>query len=422
MKKILLFFICFTIIFLAPNELRAQVIYDSVILQSNYSNMSFYSLSQGEQANVDNTDWDIAFPCIGFGYTVRVNTANGNELYVYPNGDNTSWATVDTTGINSWNQLYDCDTSWEFGAFSDGLNPANPYDVGWGIYNGSTHNIHGDSIFILRLKNGALKKIEIENLIGGKFKFRYANIDGSSLIDTFFDKLQYSGHQFVYYDVSSGTEINKEPLATDWDVVFTKFTTEVAPNFYYPVTGVLHNEGVEVAEASQVSNASTAVNYGAYTMDSKINTIGYDWKSFNQSTNVYNVQDSLAYFIKAKNGAIWRLVFTGFEGSSNGKILFEKEKLADPVSVGNVENNSNFALYPNPAHDVLHVLFDAQNSQNWAILLFDMQGRLITEKVIRESGFNDYQLNISNLNAGTYTLRILDNQRSIRTARLVTIK
>ena len=58
-----------------------------------------------------------------------------------------------------------------------------------------------------------------------------------------------------------------------------------------------------------------------------INTIGYDWKSFNMGTFSYNLQDYLCYFIKDDLDNIWKLQLTGFDGSSTGGIFFNTEKL-----------------------------------------------------------------------------------------------
>jgi hypothetical protein len=79
MKKSLLILIITLISF----TYSAQV-YDSVFLQSGYTNQSYYNLNSGEVANVDNENWDLAFSLSAYGSSIRINGKTGTELYVYP--------------------------------------------------------------------------------------------------------------------------------------------------------------------------------------------------------------------------------------------------------------------------------------------------------------------------------------------------
>ena len=141
----------------------AQGVYDTVSIFTGYAHQSYYSLNAGEIANIDNSDWDIAFDASGYGSTIRINGAIGTELYKYPDGDTSDWATLDTAGISSWPMVYDSDTTWAGGAFNTGKT-SNPMDLGWGIYSTITHHVLGDSLFVIKLNNGSMKKLQIENL------------------------------------------------------------------------------------------------------------------------------------------------------------------------------------------------------------------------------------------------------------------
>ena len=176
----------------------AQV-YDSVFLQSGYTNQSYYNLNSGEVANVDNENWDLAFSLSAYGSSIRINGKTGTELYVYPNGDTSSWSSVDISGIASWTKLYDSDTSWSLGAFDASANPGNPLDLGWGVYNTVTHHILGDSLHVIKLSNGDYKKLQVMKLAGGTYEFRYANIDGSNEVNTSVSKSSFTNKNFGYY-------------------------------------------------------------------------------------------------------------------------------------------------------------------------------------------------------------------------------
>ena len=107
---------------------------EMISLGAGYSNQSFYSFTNGEIANVDNTNWDIAFSVSGMGSAVRINGGYGMELFTYPNGDLNDWSTLDTTGMSSWTSQINSDKSWSLGAFDQNADENEAFDLGWGIY------------------------------------------------------------------------------------------------------------------------------------------------------------------------------------------------------------------------------------------------------------------------------------------------
>jgi PKD repeat protein len=72
-------------------------------------------------------------------------------------------------------------------------------------------------------------------------------------------------------------------------------------------------------------------------------------------------------------------------------------------------NNVNFNIYPNPANDYLNIELSSNNSKiDYALI--DINGKVIVNNVI-ESNQNFAKINISNLDKGIYTLRlIVDNE------------
>src|SRR5690606_40554013 len=63
-----------------------------------------------------------------------------------------------------------------------------------------------------------------------------------------------------------------------WDMVFRKYVTDVGGGMMYGVTGTLHNPNVTVAKNEEPSGNPDPNNL---TYSEEINTIGYDWKTFN---------------------------------------------------------------------------------------------------------------------------------------------
>jgi hypothetical protein len=93
----------------------------------------------------------------------------------------------------------------------------------------------------------------------------------------------------------------------------------------YPVTGILTNTGVRSATLNNVPVSTT--DYSSAIFVTSISEIGSDWKSFDMGTYQYTVIDDRVYFIRDKDNSVFRMVFTGFEGSSTGVIKFDKSKL-----------------------------------------------------------------------------------------------
>ena len=71
----------------------------------------------------------------------------------------------------------------------------------------------------------------------------------------------------------------------------------------------------------------TSVNYVDTDFDANITEIGYDWKEFNMGTYQWMLDEDRMYFAKDKNEEVYKIVFTGFEGSASGNITFDITKL-----------------------------------------------------------------------------------------------
>lgn len=402
--------ILFTLLLGSTFASNAQQVEDSIEMFPGYTNESYYSFAHGEQINIDNTSWDIAFELDGFGASIRTNEHTGTEVYVYTNG--TDWTTVDTTGM-TWNTLHNSETTWAVGAFDQSINTANPFDIGWGVYNPTTHQIVGDSIHIVKLSDGSYKKVKIESLISGVYAFKHADLNGANEVSATLTKSDYTDKNFVYYSIVNDVILDREPTNTSWDIMFTKYVSEIAPGTHYGVTGVLSNNGVYVREANGID--PTSANFYDFTIDSVINVIGYDWKSFNMSTFAYDIAPDLSYFVQDQAGDIWHLIFTRFDGSSTGKVVFSKEK----VSAANVEDLvdvTSFGIYPNPATANATVIFNT--SSEAAISIMNMEGKVVFSEQIDETGFLTYPISLDELNAGTYFVQ-LSTQGGVATKKLI---
>jgi len=394
----------------------AQTITDTVSVGSpsgsgiNYPNQVWYSLPNDMLGYRERNEWDIAFDMKSITSGVMINSAGGVMLWKYPKGNlSGGWAMIDTFGMSaSWTPRYNSDTAWALSAIGRYADPGNPNNLDWGTYNSTTHTVNGDSLYIIKLANGQYKKFAIESLIGGVFTFKYANLDGTSAQTQTLSKVAYPGKNFAYFNLATNTAQDREPLAENWDLLFTQYTTFLpAP---YGVTGVLLNRGVKAVKVSGLPDVATNTNYSGQTFSSQINTIGYNWKSFNGSA--YVIKDSQLYFVKRVNGDIWKLVFTGFGGAATGDFMFSKEKLySAPTGIASMHESSvSLTVYPNPsAGRIVHVIYDLESpAQNARLSVHDISGRMVAFTALPEAtmGLHQYQLPTESLKPGAYLISL----------------
>ena len=397
MNKIILLisgFVISTVIFAQNSQ--------TISLGAGYSNQSFYSLANGEVANVDNTNWDIAFSVSGMGSAVRINGGYGMELFTYPNGDINDWSTLDTSGMSSWTSQINSDESWSLGAFDQNADENEAFDLGWGIYSMITHYITGDSLHVLKWADGSTKKFQLIQLASGTYSFRFADIDGSNEVESSVVKSDFSGKNFVYYSITNDEVIDREPLSESWDLVFTKYVTELYPGMNYGVTGVLSNVGYSVAKAEGVPVADA--DYTEETFEEEINTIGYDWKSFNMETYLYDLQEDLSYFVrKDATGEIWKINFTGFSGSSSGDIEFNTESISS-LGIDGLTASHTFTLYPNPSKQrVVNLIYEISSDElHGKGTVLDMNGLVVYDFSLEDGGLRNKKLNLEHLASGAY--------------------
>jgi hypothetical protein len=397
---------------------NAQVVSEVVSIQPGYTNQVFYNMNSGELSNITHTDWDIAFQLRGFAASILINSKNNVRLWK-ANKDISQWSTMlssDTTGVvnNPAFELMNSDTSWDFGAFNVTNDATNAFDLGWGTYDFVTHIIYGDSVYFIKVGATDYRKIKIESLSSGTYNFRFANLDGSNEIVVALSKSAFQGKFFAYYSLLNNLSIDREPVYNAWDLTFCQYLA-INP-VMYKVTGVLSNDSVFVEKAYPV-DVNTA-NSGAGTLAGEINAIGYDWKAFDLNSSAWIISDSLVYFVTDRQNAVWKMVFTGFDGATTGNFYFDK---SPAVASGLIENSSikTFGLYPNPAHDNVRLMLQMEQPGNTVISIMDVKGSVVhsTSTTLR-SGVQSLDLDISELVSGLYQI-VVRQGNEIQTSRLL---
>jgi hypothetical protein len=347
---------------------------DSVVMGPGYANDIYYSFEDGIVASVPRMNWDIGFHTTLWTATIITNGASGVNLYTYPNSDTTGWAGVDTIGMAGWPVLYDSENSWEDGAFT--RNATGHPDYGWGKYNPITHNVVGDSVYILKTIDGTYKKmwVQYKHSAANTYYIRLANLDGSDDHVLQLNINPYTSKNFVYYNLATETFLDRDPDTNTWDILFTKYMAIQPNGTPYPVVGVLNNFDVYANEFYPV--APNFTDYLSMPFDSTKSPIGWEWKTFDMGTFTWTVADSTAFFVHTRKNNVYKLVFTKFEGSTTGNIVFTKEPL---TSSGIFESSQSAALnvYPNPVKSNFIVDFGKEINGKADYVIYDNTGRQV---------------------------------------------
>ncbi len=419
-----LFFLC------AAGLVNAQGwITDSVIIGPGYANRGFYSLETGNVGSVpfNTRDWLIDVSAV-YTASIRINGGFSAQLYKYTAGDTSDWASLDTAGLgagNGWARARDDRESYAPSAFEYGETGHPNY--GWGDYNQATNVITGNSLFVYKtVGNGSpnsaqWKKIWIKDLTAfpREFHILAANLDGSGSQNITISKDGISDKTFIYYSFASGQVFNDEPVASSFDLVFTKFEDEYVfsgGTSIQAVTGVEAQKGVKVAKAQGIPEDDAV--YSDYTLQEDIYGIGHDWKFLNSSFQ-FAIYDSLSYFIQDLPGNIWQIRFTGFVGSSQGKFVFQKRKVAF-ASLNDNETIGAWNVFPNPASDIVNVVFSSDAQEEAVFSLMDLNGRTVySQTLTAQPGINQLQVDTENLPASGMYVAMIKTAKERKMKKLI---
>jgi hypothetical protein len=403
---------------LAISFLHAQV-KDTVSMGAGYANMVWYDIENDVETKMPATSWDLSISMVATDAAIGVNP-NTTITYYQPVNSIGNWANIvaaDTSKLLK--PIFNSDSLFRVGAFNITSTDNNIFDYGWGNYGQATRNIKGDSVYIIRTIKNEWKKIAIVSLdYDTMYTIKYANLDGSNEKVLEIKKKDYTKKNFIYLSISENKILNPEPDNDKWDLLFTKYhglTPDPSGKLVnYPLIGILQNNivlnergtfkatGVTVAEIYRKDLISD--DFDQKKLRTEINTIGSEWKNFNQATNKYTVSDTTIYFIKNRNAKYFKVLFKDFV-QAQGSFVFER-KTFFPSSIKDVYNGTaSLAIYPNPSNgDNLTLVYDlGQNAQKADFQLVTLTGQAIyNQKLQNTEGVQQLALPQLNLASGLY--------------------
>ncbi|PZD79485.1 T9SS type A sorting domain-containing protein [Mesonia sp. K7] len=404
MKTKLFFINAFIFCFFA----KAQETTVNVSMAADSTDEVYYKISTDITQNFTAADWDLAFlRTSAMNMAIRVNDGVGIKVFE-ASADINDWATIDISNEANWTELYNDCKDWNIGAFDTGTAT-----YGWGEYNPANHHVSGTIIFVLKYSDGTYRKLFIDDYYGG-YTFKYATWDATNSVWTADETHTVANASnpnqiFNYYSLATDSEVIAEPASTDWDFVFRKYTADYPYNgttIKYTLTGVLQHPELVVAENIEPNGQGDTSNL---TYESEIDIIGYDWKSF--SGTAYSVNPDLFYYVKYPNGSIYRVHFTDYSGNTNGNIIFTTEDVTSQLNITSFENGNSFGFYPNPAQGEINLVYETAQANDIKVNIYNQLGQSVIEKQLKNNGFYNQALDISQLNTGTYLIQFVSGKQ-----------
>ncbi|MCO5248533.1 MAG: HmuY family protein [Chitinophagales bacterium] len=274
---------------------------------NDYDDMVWVDLSSGKVVAKQNRyNWDIAFEGSG---------ANG---YIFVNGGKNTQAALS-------------DLSWEETTQADNL------EFDFDRSNGSTDSLaigdwqkHGKIIVI---KNSdKFKKIEMHGLSNGKYRFRFANLDGFDEVEA--EVATDANYNTIMYSLDNAKILNNQPAKNKYDLLFGQYGTHLFDGegyIPYSVNGVLLNpNGVTAGEVqSKTFDEVDESDINSTILSGNLDAIGYNWKSYVFTSSQYEVDADRTFIVRDRNGVYFKLHFIDFynDKGEKGTASFEFKKL-----------------------------------------------------------------------------------------------
>jgi len=309
-----------------PGDVTTKVIE----LLPDYSYQVYFKLSTNEETGRNLKDiWDISLTTTADDYTLFLNSSRFVKI-AHTESDNFD-VTYSTEGFvwqfdeSTGNPLGNAIGKW----WTDG--PDGPVSLNEVLLVDKGIDADGLPAGFLKIQpqlNPLTKvvSIRIANLNGSDERiFSFNKIDGLSVVSMSFDNGQ--------------NEIQPEPPAESWDLVFTQYTTllftDTGEPYPYLVTGVLINDTLVSAVMDSITPFETITREFAdgLIFSTQKDVIGYDWKKVIgdvTSGNVtYSAIPKMVYIIKDADGFYYKLRFVDFYNNlgQKGYPTFEYQKL-----------------------------------------------------------------------------------------------
>ena len=283
-----------------------------------YSKQVYFSLQNEEIVSSNNRSvFDLNFSCNDTLNLIRLNTSNFavaaktpfTKLEDVTDTTGLNWkfdpsnGNYDSLAISNWMEIFDGDTLFE----------NNVWVINRGV------NEIGISL--------GLKKIQFTGLKANSYFFTYSNLDNSERVEAVVEK--NDDYSFIQYSMGDEMQLFLEPKITDWDLLFTQYTTMLITDegepYPYLLTGVLQNKGVTsvafdtTLQFESIKLADTL----RFAFSDALDKVGYNWKELIGDVNTgdvyYQIKLNYNYIIKSANSYYYKVRFINFYDPLTGE-------------------------------------------------------------------------------------------------------
>lgn len=290
----------------------------TITMGEDYENQVFFNLQTGSVVMTSKVNsWDFAFETAAEGFHIFMN--GGKGIFMYNTHE------TDAAQVMDNYQYTIPDSAWLFDA-SCGL----PDSTGVGNWRNTT-GLSKNEVYVVKLNSTTFKKIILRSVDNSKYVLDYGELGDNSLQSVTIPKDAQYNYSYFSFD-NGGTVVYPDPPKSQWDIVFTRYRYIYydLDNFPYFVSGVLLNP----YNTSALPDSSNTFKDIQYNSNSSIfsnhrDIIGFDWKSYNFTTGMYDVKPGKNYIINTQSNAQWKLHFLNFYSNTGikGSPSFEYEQL-----------------------------------------------------------------------------------------------
>lgn len=297
---------------------RGEKISATLAMTQTYKYQLYYNLNQMAMVSTNNkNDFDLVFDNSLNGFQVFLNTASFSQA--------AATGKFKMEDVSSSGGL-----AWRFDASSGNVDSlAFP---NW-ISANAGDTTYTQEVFVMDRGYDdvgnmlGFRKIIFDSLVGQRYYFRYALLNGSDLVSATVEKT--GDANFIYFSFVEGKQLFPEPSRTAYDLLFTQYTTLLYTNdgepYPYLVTGVLLNrfETGCYLDRTLIFDSITMQDVDIDLFTNRPDVIGYDWKEVlgdvNSGNVFYEIRPENNYFLRDQNGIIFKMRFIGYYNNSGEK-------------------------------------------------------------------------------------------------------
>jgi len=297
---------------------RGDKISATIEMTQTYINQVYYSLSEAQVVSSNTKmDFDLVFDNSKDGASIFLNTSN--------------FSTAAPSGKFSFGEV----TSAAGLPLTFDASSANPDSVAIGPWFqiNETDTVYNREVYVIDRGYDDLgntlgfRKIIFDSISNNTYYFRYSLLNSS---EVFSGIVQKSGSSnYCYYSFVQHAQRYPEPPKTDYDLLFTQYTTLLYTNdgepYPYLVTGVLLNryETQAYLDTTMVFDSITIQDIKYQLFTNRPDLIGYDWKEVLGDVNTgnvyYEIRPENNYLIEDQQGFFYKMRFIGFYNNTGEK-------------------------------------------------------------------------------------------------------